>query len=500
MSDEQPEVGRRAMLGGVATVGAAMALGPFERAEAKQAGRAPRSADVIVVGAGAAGSAAAYAIHKAGRSVLLLEARDRVGGRTLNHSLGTKYPGKVSEIGGTFIGPTQTRMYELVHELGLKTFPTYDTGHTVGVINGKRSTFTNSNPLSYIKLNTLGGTDALTTFLSMERLSKQVPVEAPWTAAKAEEWDSLTLDSWTRQNMLTSAGRHMFDTLTSAVWGCQNRDISFLWALYYIAAAGNETTPGNLTRLTATTGGAQQDRIVGGSQLIWIKIAERLGSRVVLNAPVDHISQAGNTVTVHSPRGEFRGKRVIIAMPPALTSRIRYAPDLPPLRDQLVQRFPQGSYAKVEAVYDRPFWRENGSNGQAFGDNGVVLTFDSSPPDGSPGVMAGFIGGDAARQWDRMGDGARKDFVLRAFAEYFGPGMLKPRDYFEARWTHDLWSRGGPTGFTPPGVLTGFHEALRDPVGRIHWAGTETSDYWPGYMEGAVRSGQRAAKEALAHL
>jgi monoamine oxidase len=163
------------------------------------------------------------------------------------------------------------------------------------------------------------------------------------------------------------------------------RDISFLWALFYIAAAGNETTTGQgLTLLLDTTGGAQQDRIVGGSQLIWIRIAAALGrSSVVLNAPVNHISQSATGVTVTSAKGVYKGKHVIVAMPPALTARIMYEPALPPLRDQLVQRFPQGSYAKFEAVYDRPFWRENGSNGQVFGDNGVCLSWDTSPPDGS---------------------------------------------------------------------------------------------------------------------
>jgi monoamine oxidase len=456
---------------------------------------------VIVVGAGAAGSAAAYAVASAGRSVILLEARNRVGGRTLNHPLGPRWPGKIAEIGGTFVGPTQDRIYALIKEMGLTTFPTYNTGLTTSILNGHKATFDNNNSLTFANIDLIGFPDEIKALVQLQNMANQVPVGAPWTAPNATAWDSQTLYTWAQQNLLTSDAQHLFDTLTSAIWGCQMRDISLLWALFYIAAAGNETNTGNgLNLLFDTGGGAQQDRIVGGSQLIWIRIAEQLGRNVILNAPVNHISQSASGVTVASAQGTFKAKHVIVAMPPALTARIMYEPSLPPLRDQLVQRFPQGSYAKFECVYPTPFWRETGSNGQVFGDNGVVLSWDTTPPDGTPGVIAGFIGGDYARKWDQWDAPTRRQFGLNALSQYFGAQILNPLEYAEARWTHDLWSRGDPTGFTPPGVLLGFGPALRTPIGRIHWAGTETSDYWPGYMEGGVRSGQRAAAEALAAL
>jgi monoamine oxidase len=502
---DQDVMTRRGLIGSATVAGAAVALGSAPDAEARPTKHkrvARRKADVIVVGAGAAGSAAAYAVAKAGRSVILLEARNRVGGRTLNHPLGAAFPGKIAEIGGTFVGPTQDQIYALIAELGLKTFPTYDVGQTTSVFHGRKAYFSNNDPATFVNISPDGGADVLPALLTVQDMANQVPVEAPWAAPDAVAWDSQTLYTWAQQNLAVKDARDLVEILASAVWGCQMRDISFLWALFYIAAAGNETTTGQgLSLLLDTTGGAQQDRIVGGSQLIWIRIAEALKrSSVVLSAPVNHISQSASGVTVTSAKGVFKGKHVIVAMPPALTARIMYEPALPPLRDQLVQRFPQGSYAKFEAVYDRPFWRENGSNGQVFGDNGVCLSWDTSPPDGTPGVMAAFIGGDAARNWDQLDASARRQFGLNALAEYFGPQMLHPIEYAEARWTHDVWSRGDPTGFTPPGVLLGFGKVLRTPIGRIHWAGTETSDYWPGYMEGGVRSGQRAAAEALADL
>jgi monoamine oxidase len=502
--DDRSGVTRRGALAGAATVaGAALALGPTHAAEAakqRKAKRKParRSADVIVVGAGAAGMAAAHAIHKAGRSVIVLEARDRVGGRTLNEPLGPRWPGKIAEIGGTFVGPTQDRINALISEMGLSTFRTYDTGHTTSLINGHKGQFENANPVSFANVSPLGGIEAIKLLLQFQDMANEVPIDAPWTAKHAGDWDSQTLWSWAQQNIVSADARAIFDTLATAIWGCQARDVSLLWALFYVAAARNETTGGHgFTLLNNTTGGAQQDRIVGGSQLIWIKIARELGRRVVLNAPVNRIVRTSGGVSVTSSQGVFKGKQVIVAMPPALTARIMFEPALPPLRDQLVQRFPQGSYAKFEAVYPTPFWREDGSNGQVFGDNGVVLSWDTSPPDGTPGVIAGFIGGDAARRWDRLDARSRRDFGLNALAQYLGSRIRDPLQYAEVRWTNEAWSRGDPTGFTPPGVLLGFGTALRQPVGRIHWAGTETSEYWPGYMEGGVRSGERAAAEAL---
>ncbi len=502
--DDRLGLTRRGVLAGAAAAGIAAVAGtaPDAGARSSRARRTTRRrADVIVVGAGAAGSAAAHAVAKRGRSVIVLEARERVGGRTLNHELGARWPGKIAEIGGTFVGPTQDRIHALIKETGLSTFPTYDRGRTTSILAGHKALFSNSDPAAYATLVPSGGDEILPMLLKLQAMANEVPVAAPWTAPRAREWDGQTLESWARQNIADPAVRGFLDVFTVGCWGCHMRDLSLLWALFYIAAASDAKTQGQgLVLLSTTTGGAQQDRIVGGSQLIWQRIAEDLGRAVVLGAPVSRIDHAGRGVTVTSAKGRFTARRVIVAMSPALTARIMIDPAVSALRDQLVQRFPMGSYAKFEAVYEKPFWRDAGANGQVFGDNGVALSFDTSPPGGKPGVMAGFIGGDAARHWDGLGPRGRREFGLKALAEYFGPRMLRPLEYSEARWTDEVWSRGGPTGFTPPGALTGFGTALRKPVGQIHWAGTETSDRWPGYMEGAVRSGQRAAAEVLDRL
>ena len=195
------------------------------------------------------------------------------------------------------------------------------------------------------------------------------------------------------------------------------------------------------------------------------------------------------------------GRRAIVAIPPTLASRIVYEPALPPLRDQLTQHMPQGSLMKFEAVYPTPFWRERGLTGQVVSENGPVkVTFDVSPESGKPGIMMGFIGGHEARVWEQRSEASRRDAVLRQFAHFFGDEALSPREVVEFNWSTEVWNRGCPVAVLAPGTLVDFGAALREPVDRIHWAGTETSTYWNGYMDGAVRSGKRAAAEVLAAL
>jgi monoamine oxidase len=280
------------------------------------------------------------------------------------------------------------------------------------------------------------------------------------------------------------------------VWAAEPRDVSLLHVLMYIRGAGNEQNMGTLERLINTAGGAQESRFVGGSQRVSIELAKQLGRRVLLGHPVRRITQTAGGVTVVCDKLTATAKHVIVTGPPAVTALIDYEPALPAQRAQLLQRFPQGNAIKCVAVYDKPFWRAKGLAGQVTSDaEPVRITFDNSPPDGSPGIMLGFIEGHFARVWSRRSLAERRDAVLRNFATYFGPEALKPLDYVEMDWSSEPWTRGCYVGFTPPGVLLDYGEAIRAPVGRIHWAGAETATYWNGYMDGALRSGTRAAKE-----
>ncbi len=497
--ESQVRISRRKLIGTAAAAAAVTALPDDADARGQRHGKNPsRRADVIVVGAGLSGLTAARKLVAAGRSVIVLEARDRVGGRTLNHPLGR---GKVVELGGQWIGPTQDHLAALARELGVATFKTYNSGNYLFYENGKLTPYTPNGPFGAVPPDLTADAQLEAVLVKLDSMAKTVPLEAPWTAPNALAWDSQTFETFKQSNALGPGATSLLDLGIESVWACEPRDISLLHVLFYIHSAGNERTPGMFERLINTAGGAQQSRFVGGSQLISIRAAQSLGSRVVLSHPVRRIAQDRSGVSVQTDQLTFHGKSAIVTGPPSLTGRIYYEPELPALRAQLLQRFPQGSAIKIEAVYRRPFWRDHGLAGQVTSDTGPIkITFDNSPPDGRPGVMLGFVEGHDARVFGTLGPRQRRAQALHCFVRYFGTQAARPIAYLEKNWSEEQWTRGCYVGFTPPGVLTDYGPWIRRPFGRIHWAGAETSDYWNGYMDGAVRSGERAAHEAQSDL
>jgi monoamine oxidase len=493
---------RRRFVTGTLATGATAAV-PASRAAAR-AGRSgepsasSRRADVAIVGAGFAGLAAARKLAHAGRSVVVLEARDRVGGRVWNHELGS---GRVSERGGTFVGPTQDYVLRLMDELGVGKFPTYDTGMDVYVSGGSRSTYSDTGVTGTAPPDLLVLPELAVVVQMLDQMATEVPVDAPWDARDARDWEGWTLDRWIKEHTATPRFQALVPLATRPIFGAEPWELSLLFVLFYIASSGNEHNPGTFERNFDTRGGAQMWRVLGGSQVIALKIARELGSRVVLGSPVRRIMQSRGGVTVQSDRVSVRAKHVIVAVPPTLAGRIDYEPLLPFERDQLTQRYGQGTLTKVAAVYDRPFWRDAGLTGFAASTSGpVVATFDDSPPGGKPGIVFGFVGGDDARRYNAMSPSARRKAVLDQFAVFFGPQARAARAFFDTSWSSQQWTRGCPVGIPSTGTLLAYGPWLRKPIGRIHWAGTETSNYWNGYMDGAVRSGQRAASEVLAEL
>src|SRR5438128_3676036 len=329
------------------TAGAVAAgLGTAGSAEGRKR-RRPRKADVIVVGAGYAGLTAAYRVAKKGKSVIVLEARDRVGGRTLNHVLPG---GKWSELGATFVGPTQDRVLALMKETGVKRFSTYDTGDNVYHAGGMNQRFSDTSPFGSAPLDPTTAADTALVVERLDMMSTSVPPDAPWTAQNADDWDAQTLYSWVKQN---SSGSQRFMNLvqiaTEPIFGAEARDISLLFTLFYIAASGNEQNPGTFERNFDTTGGAQESRMLGGTQLVSIRAANQLGRRrIYLSSPVHRIVQSRTGVRVESDKFSVHGKRVIVAIPPPLAGRIYYEPLLPQNRDQLTQRMPMGTLIKAE--------------------------------------------------------------------------------------------------------------------------------------------------------
>jgi monoamine oxidase len=444
-------------------------------------------ADVVVVGAGLAGLTAAREVQRSGGTAIVLEARDRVGGRTLNEPIGD---GKVVEVGGQWIGPGQDRMAALAKEMAVDTFRTHSAGENVIEFHGRLRRYRGTIP----RIGPHVLADVAQAQLKIGRLAKTIPLDAPWTAGRARRLDSQTFDTWLRRNVYTRGGRALLELSIQAVWAAEPADVSLLHVLFYAHSAGGFDV------LLDTEGGAQQDRFVGGSQLVSIRLAESLGPGTVrLEAPVRRIDHGDGGVTVRADGVTARGRKVIVALPPTLTSRIAYDPPLPGHRDQLTQRMPQGSVIKCMAIYDEPFWREDGLSGQATSDTGPAkIVFDNSPPDGSPGVLLGFLEGERARVIGRLPADERREAVLGGLARLFGPRASNPSAFVERSWAEEEWTRGCYGCYMPPGAWTSFGDALRAPIGPIHWASAETATVWNGYMDGAVQSGERAAREALA--
>lgn len=353
-----------------------------------------------------------------------------------------------------------------------------------------------------------GFSDAIDTVVALGQMASVIDVNAPWKAPSAKTWDSQTFSSWLDSRNLSASAQSLLEVATTSVWSAEPGEMSLLYVLSYIASAGNATEPGQFLRLISTAGGAQDSRINGGTQLLAIKLAERIKkqkAKIHFSTPVRRISldeKAGqySIYSDNSYKTVIKAKKVVVAMSPPLAARIIYEPLLPASRDQLTQRMPMGAIGKAIAIYDTPFWRSANLSGQVVSvDAGTTTraTFDNSPANASYGAMMGFIETDEMRRLDTLTVDQCKSEVLKDFVTYFGSKAAKPTEFVLQRWDLEEFSRGGPVAWGPPGVLTKYGPALRKPFKGIHWAGTETSDYWVGYMDGALRSGERVAKEIL---
>ena len=445
-------------------------------------------ADVVVVGAGLAGLTAARSLLDAGVDVLVLEARDRVGGRT--HSV-EETDGLVIEYGGQWVGPTQDRALALIAELGLETFVQYSDGDNLQVTGATALRYQGAIPTG----DPVQAADLVDAMVELTTTCMQIDPARPWEHPLAAALDATTLESWIVAQPYGEGAKQWIRTLSRAVFPAEPGEISLLHALFYLRSGGG------VEKMIGTINSAQETRISAGAQQLSLGLAEVLGDRVRLSSPVTRIDHDEDGVLVHHDRGTTRARRAIVAIPPVLAGRIRYSPPMPGMRDQLTQRSFMGSVLKVHVVYDRPFWREAGLSGHVTSDVGLVhVTFDQSHPDRPEGVLVGFIDSHLGRTAAQMDPADRRAAVVEDLARIFGDGAAHPVGYYERSWMDEEYSRGCYVGMLTPGTWSTLGPALREPVGPIHWAGTETAVIWNGYMDGAIRSGEDAADAVLAGL
>ena len=436
--------------------------------------------DVVVVGAGLSGLSCARALKRAGARVMVLEAAPRVGGRTLSERIGEA----TFDLGGQWVGPRQARVLSLLSEAGLATFRTFDEGKKVLEVRGRTSTYKGTIP-------SVAPWKLLELHLALRTLDKhtaRVPLGRGHAMPDAARLDDHTVQAFAESQVRSRTVRALLAAAARVVFGAELREIGLLWFLHYLRAGGG------LLSLTSIEGGAQEKRVVEGMQSMSLFLAR--GLDVQLGEPVRQLAQDASGVRVVSDVGAYRARFAVLAVPPALVGRIAFDPALPAERDQLYQRFPMGATVKCLATYDAPFWRRKGLSGEVVCPEGpATVVFDNTSQDGREPALLAFVVGDHARTWHLRPPELRKRELLTAFSRWLGKEALEPRLYVEKNWSEEPFVRGCPTGNLGPGVLSQLGDGLRAPVGRLHFAGTETAREWTGYLEGAIEAGERAAQE-----
>jgi len=444
-------------------------------------------ADVCVIGAGYAGLTAARRLSQAGKAVAVLEARDRIGGRIWTHTLPD---GTAVDRGGAWLASRHAAIFGLAREVDVSTYTTWVKGAHLLVDNEVTRRYTGLIP----KISPMAVATIALAQMKLDRMAKRVPLESPWTAKRAAEWDAQSVVSYLeRSGIRTTIGRDLFEMAVRGLFASDLNSVSFLDLLFLVRAHGS------IGKLFSIKGGSQENMVEGGAGSIAHRMADALGDSIRLNSPARSITQREDSVRVESDGPTVFAARAVVAIPPALTLEMAFDPVLPDDRLTLYRNAVAGSETKTLVVYDEPFWRAEGFSGQTAGPGSAAeVTLDASPASGRPGVLASFTFGRVAEQMEAIDAVERRDAVLNALTARLGPRAAAPSEFIETAWWTEKWTRGCSMAHFPPGILTTYGSLLQKPFELVHWAGTETSTTSHGAIDGAVRSGERVAAEILA--